>query len=114
MCKLLYYNRLRLYTVKNQLYVLDGKDHFFHTAGSAGYLAEQGEIPEMIVVAIGSTVRVRDFTQTDWPAGWIGGGGAGNFKRFLSAELIPKVDRTYRTDGFRVLSGHSAGGQFAL
>ena len=96
------------------LYVLDGKDHFFHTAGSVGYLAEQGEIPEMIVVAIGSTVRVRDFTQTDWPAGWIGGGGAGNFKRFLSTELIPKVDRTYRTDGFRVLSGHSAGGQFAL
>jgi tetratricopeptide (TPR) repeat protein len=68
----------------------------------------------MIVVAIESTVRVRDFTQTDWPTAWIGGGGAGNFKRFLSTELIPKVDRTYRTDGFRVLSGHSAGGQFAL
>ncbi len=96
------------------LYLLDGKDHFFHTAGSVGYLAEHREIPEMIVVAIESTVRVRDFTQTDWPTAWIGGGGAGNFKRFLSTELIPKVERTYRTDGFRVLSGHSAGGQFAL
>lgn len=96
------------------LYVLDGMQHFRHTAGSVGYLAAHGEIPEMIVVAVASTVRVRDFTQTDWPSMWVGGGGANNFKRFLSAELMPTIDRTYRTDGFRVLSGHSAGGQFAL
>jgi len=96
------------------LYLLDGQTHFRHTAGSVDFLGRNGEIPEMIVVAIDSTVRVRDFTQTDWPSAWIGGGGAGNFKRFLSDELIPQVERTYRTDGFRVLSGHSAGGQFAL
>ena len=96
------------------LFLLDGQTHFLHTAGSVGYLAQQGEIPEMIVVAIDSTVRIRDFTQTDWPSVWVGGGGAGNFKRFLSSELIPDVDKNYRSDGFRVLSGHSAGGQFAL
>ena len=96
------------------LYVLDGQTHFFHSAGSVGYLAAQGEIPEMIVVALTSTVRIRDFTQTDWASHWIGGGGAENFKRFLSSELIPEIDRNYRTDGFRVLSGHSAGGQFVL
>jgi predicted alpha/beta superfamily hydrolase len=96
------------------LYLLDGKQHFVHTAAAVGYLVAAGEIPEMIVVAIDSTVRIRDFTQTDWPSMWIGGGGAGKFKRFLSAELIPKIEQTYRTNGFRVLSGHSAGGQFAL
>lgn len=96
------------------LYVLDGDSHFVHTTGSARYLAAQGEIPEMIVVAISSTVRIRDFTQTDWHTHWVGGGGAANFKRFLSTELIPQIDRAYRTDGFRLLSGHSAGGQFAL
>jgi len=96
------------------LYVLDGMTHFRHTAGSVGYLAAHGEIPEMIVVAVASTVRIRDFTQTDWPSVWVGGGGANNFKRFLSTELISNIDRTYRTDGFRVLSGHSAGGQFVL
>jgi uncharacterized protein len=96
------------------LYVLDGESDFLHTAVSAGYLAAHGEIPEMIVVGIESTVRVRDFTQTDWPEAWIGGGGADNFKRFLSTELIPMIEQSYRTDGFRVLSGHSAGGQFAL
>lgn len=96
------------------LYVLDGAWHFEHAAASAGYLAAHGEIPEMIVVAVDSTKRVRDFTQTDWPIAWIGGGGAANFKRFLSTELLPAIDRTYRTDGFRVLSGHSASAQFAL
>lgn len=96
------------------LYVLDGAWHFRHTAGSVDYLAAHGEIPEMIVVAIDSTQRVRDFTQSDWSTAWIGGGGAANFRRFLSTELVPAIDRAYRTDGFRVLSGHSAGGQFAL
>lgn len=96
------------------LYVLDGRAHFSHTAGSVGYLAAHGEIPEMIVVAISSTVRIRDFTQTDWPAMWVGGGGAANFRRFLSEELIPTINKTYRTDGFQALSGHSAGGQFVL
>jgi predicted alpha/beta superfamily hydrolase len=96
------------------LYVLDGEAHYLHTFGAAGYLASQGEIPEMIVVALDSTVRIRDFTQSDWAAVWVGGGGAANFKRFLSTELIPKIDRTYRTNGFRVLAGHSAGGQFVL
>jgi len=96
------------------LYVLDGKTHFVHTAASVGFLAAQGEIPEMIVIAITSTVRVRDFTQTDWPSAWVGGGGANNFKRFLSAELMPRISGAYRTDGFGILSGHSAGGQFIL
>jgi predicted alpha/beta superfamily hydrolase len=96
------------------LYVLDGRAHFVHTVAATDFLAAQGEIPETIVVAIASTVRVRDFTQTDWPQAWVGGGGAANFKRFLSTELIPAVEKAYRTDGFRILSGHSAGGQFAL
>jgi predicted alpha/beta superfamily hydrolase len=96
------------------LYLLDAETDFVHTASSVDYLAAMGEIPEMIVVGVDSTVRVRDFTQTDWPEAWVGGGGAANFKAFLSKELLPKVDGSYRTNGYRVLSGHSAGGQFAL
>lgn len=96
------------------LYLLDGETHFQHVAGSASYLSSQGEIPEVIVVAITSTVRVRDFTQTDWSSHWIGGGGAENFRRFLSTELIPEIERKYRTNSFRILSGHSASGQFVL
>lgn len=96
------------------LYVLDGESLFLLTATTTNFLAAQGEIPEMIVVGITSTVRIRDFTQSDWAEAWVGGGGADNFARFLKEELIPKVEGDFRTDGFRVLSGHSAGGQFAL
>jgi uncharacterized protein len=96
------------------LYLLDGDSHFFHTAAAVDFLSGQGEIPEMIVIAIASTVRVRDFTQTDWSSHWVGGGGADKFRAFLSKELIPEIDRTYRTQDFRVLFGHSAAGQFAL
>ena len=96
------------------LYVLDGQTHFIHTVGSVSYLSAQGEIPEVLVVALTSTVRIRDFTQSDWPSHWIGGGGAKNFKAFLSQELIPKIEKQCRTNSFRILSGHSASGQFAL
>lgn len=96
------------------LYVLDGESHFLPTSGSVNFLASKGEIPELIVVAITSTVRIRDYTQTDWSSHWVGGGGAGQFRKFLSTELIPVIERTYRTNRYRILSGHSAGGQFAL
>jgi predicted alpha/beta superfamily hydrolase len=96
------------------LFVLDGESSFIHTVGSVSFLSAAGEIPELIVIAINSTIRIRDFTQTDWPSHWIGGGGANNFKSFLSNELIPQVEKEYRTNGYRILSGHSAGGQFAL
>ncbi len=96
------------------LYLLDGEHNFLHTVGSVSFLSSQGEIPELIIIAITSTVRIRDFTQTDWSTMWIGGGGAKNFKSFLSEELIPKIEEDYRTNNFRILFGHSASGQFAL
>ena len=96
------------------LYVLDGESNFLHTVGSVSYLSSHGEIPELIVIAITSTVRIRDFTQTDWSSHWVGGGGARNFKSFLSKELIPKIENNYRTNSFRILSGISAAGQFTL
>ena len=96
------------------LFVLDGESNFIHTVGSSSFLSAQGEIPELIIVAITSTVRIRDFTQTDWSSHWIGGGGAKNFKSFLSKELIPNIEKEYRTNSYRILSGHSASGQFVL
>ena len=36
------------------------------------------------------------------------------FTKFLATELVPFIDREYRTSGFRTLIGHSLGGRFAL
>ena len=62
------------------LYVLDGDSHFLRSAASVEFLSAQGEIPEMIVVAVGSTLRIRDFTQTDWSSHWIGCGAGAAFR----------------------------------
>lgn len=96
------------------LVLLDGETHFIPTSGTVRYLSTHGEIPEMIVVGVHSTIRIRDFTQTDWSSHWVGGGGAPKFKKFLSDELLPAIAKSYRTNGYRILSGHSASGQFVL
>ena len=92
------------------LYVLDGETHFVQAAGTAGWLAESaGAIPEHIVVAIPNTGANRGRDLTPPP-----GEASGKFLDFLTTELIPQVDSTYRTQPFRILSGHSMGGIFAL
>ena len=83
-------------------------------AANARFLAAQGDIPELIVVGVTSGKRVHDYTQTDWPAQWVGGGGATKFRRFIADELLPALDGQLRTSGERLLLGHSAAGQFAL
>ncbi|AGH44804.1 alpha/beta hydrolase [Paraglaciecola psychrophila] len=37
-------------------------------------------------------------------------GGANNFLDFIEKELIPYVNKSYRTNNFKILSGHSLGG----
>jgi predicted alpha/beta superfamily hydrolase len=41
-------------------------------------------------------------------------GGADNFLRFLEEELIPHIDKTYRTKNFRILAGPQAAAVFSL
>ena len=97
------------------LYLLDGPYHFHHTTGLVQFLADNGRIPEMIVVAVGNTNRTRDLTPS---AGEMGGkkrgGGGDKFLKFLSDELAPWVEKEYRTRPYRVLVGHSFGGLFGV
>lgn len=69
----------------------------------------------MIVVAIPNTQRTRDLTPKIGNDDELtGAGGADRFAEFISNELIPSVDSTYRTQPFRLLVGHSFGGLFAF
>ncbi len=103
------------------LYLLDGNTNFHHTVGTINSLARTGHIPQMIVVALPNTDRNRDLTPgPDLPneeTGQVGlptAGSADNFLRFISEELIPHVESTYRTVPFRILVGHSFGGLFTV
>jgi uncharacterized protein len=103
------------------LYLLDGETHFRYTAAIVDFLAENDRIPKMLVVGIASgdfRQRTHDLTPPSTAESDTrfspGNGGADAFLSFLAGELIPYVDRTYRTRPYRLLAGHSFGGLFAI
>ncbi|MFZ2494064.1 MAG: alpha/beta hydrolase-fold protein [Thermoanaerobaculia bacterium] len=102
------------------LYMTDGDIHIFHTAATIDFLVVNGRMPEAIVVAIPNTDRTRDLTPTHVeppdPADrrLRTSGGADKFLAFIATELVPEIERSYRTQPYRVLLGHSHGGLFAL
>lgn len=104
------------------LYVLDGDVHFHSLTGVLQFLSSATNgvlaMPEMIVVAIPNTDRMRDLTPTRADLDYEGKvsavlkttGGGPRFLQFMQGELIPNVERTYRTAPYRVFVGHSLGG----
>ena len=95
------------------LYLLDADQNMEHAVASARMLAQWRGIPELIIVGIPSTNRLRDFTPTK-DAGYSDQSGGGEpFMAFLKQELIPYIDAHYRTHPFRILSGHSLSGLLA-
>jgi predicted alpha/beta superfamily hydrolase len=97
------------------VYILDGRSNLDHTLHTVDYLAANSRIPEMIVVAVHNVSRELDMTppwMTDLPT-LMGETPRGDrFLGFFEEELIPLIDREYRTQPLRVLVGHSHGGLF--
>ena len=88
------------------LYTLDGNSDLLK------YILQQlsmknmsRKIPELIIVLIKNTIRVRDMSPIktsfcDTP-------GAAKFLGFIKSELLPWVDKKFRTSDFRILNGQS-------
>jgi predicted alpha/beta superfamily hydrolase len=91
------------------LYLLDGDDHFYSVVGLIQQLSNSQLCPNMIVVGIPNTDRIRDLTPTPVKTSATSGGGE-NFAKFISDELIPYIDSHYPTTSYRTLIGHSLGG----
>ena len=76
-------------------------------------------MPEIIVVGLPSSRenRARDYTppymRTDGEAN-APAGQADRFLRFVETEVMPHVDRRYRTTATRMLAGNSRGGLFVV
>ena len=102
------------------LVLLDAENNFAYTSAAVHLLSANGRTPPMIVVGINNTDRMRDMTPSKPATGfggtpWTGSaGGADKFLSFIADELLPTVDRNYRTRPYRVLIGHSLGGLFAV
>ncbi|MFC7772546.1 alpha/beta hydrolase-fold protein [Flavobacterium sp. GCM10027622] len=105
------------------MYLLDGHSFFHSATGMMQYLSAIGKMPEMIVVAVVNTDRVRDLTPTH-SISWSDGeenpnflknsGGGEAFISFLEKELIPYIDAKYKTEPYRMLVGHSLGGLLVI
>jgi predicted alpha/beta superfamily hydrolase len=91
------------------LYVLDGSIYYYPSLGAAKFLSDMDISPPMIAVAIWSTDRTRDTTPTKIPRAQTSG-GADSFLKFIRDELFTFIEKRYRTQPFRILLGHSAGG----
>lgn len=96
------------------LILLDGDEHFHLVASSVELLASTGRIPQLIVVGVSNSIRSRDLLPR--PPGGDGSGDQGpkRFLSFIADELLPQIDRTYRTRPYRLLVGHSLGGLFTV
>lgn len=106
------------------LYLLDGESHFDLVSQQCIYLSrwDVNVMPEMIVVGIVNTNRVRDLTPTHSVLDYYGktdtsatswlkpSGGNKKFFQFMQNELMPYVDSHYNTQPFKILAGHSFGG----
>jgi predicted alpha/beta superfamily hydrolase len=109
------------------LYLLDGGEHIEMVAGQITYLSESYKIiPQMIVIGIANTDRVRDLTPTHSIIGPDGkpdtsvnamgrnSGGGERFLQFMKEELMPYIESKYPTAAYRILSGHSLGGLLGI
>lgn len=106
-----YYKTEKDYPV---LYLLDGEWHFHHVSGILQFFQWSKNPLSIILVAVANTDRARDFSPTKWPGYSTYTGGATQFKRFLTEELIPYIDDNFRTSPHRILCGHSLAGTFTL
>jgi len=103
------------------LYMTDGDAHIVHTASTIDFLMRNGRMSDLIVVGVTNTDRTRDLTPTKSSAKNAAGelqfptsGGSDNFLKFFETELIPEIEKQYRTEPYRILAGHSLGGLFAI
>jgi predicted alpha/beta superfamily hydrolase len=96
------------------LYLLDGTPAFLlEMIAITTRLRNDRNAPEMIIVAIENTSRNRDMMPVvakDYP----GPPRAEAFLGFLEKELIPDIEKTYRTAQPRILLGKSLSGLFAV
>lgn len=112
------------------IYLLDGDEHRWKVVagmieGLSSETLEQ-QVVEAIVVAVPSSenaIRERDLTPTNISEWTFHGkvldkfngniGNAAAYLSFFKTELIPEINKTYRTTNQRVVVGESFGGLFA-
>ena len=92
------------------LLILDGESRAKMSSFTAGFLSAMNTTPQAILIGINNVNRERDFL----PRINDGGRATEEFLEFIANELIPHIENSYKTNGFRILYGHSYGGLFVM
>ena len=93
-------------------------EDFPHVVNAVESLVRQGKVRPVIVVGIPNTQRRRDLTGPTEVASdraiapKVGGSAA--FRQFIREELIPEIDRRYKTTAERGIIGESLAGLFVV
>src|SRR5690606_9823481 len=95
------------------LYLLDGDYLFDPFSGAVKYGNYWDDIPEMIIIGIHQNKNEEryDDTTIDQNTGLPFEKGA-QFFEFIGAELIPYVEKKFRTSSFRIIAGHDTTASF--
>ncbi|MBN1225255.1 MAG: alpha/beta hydrolase, partial [Candidatus Aminicenantes bacterium] len=94
------------------LYDLNAFFCFTFDSGTVDILSGSSDIPDMIVV--GLPPLPNGYVPTALESRGETPSGADLSIRFLEEELIPYVEKNYRSNTFRILYGHSVGGLFTM
>jgi predicted alpha/beta superfamily hydrolase len=97
------------------LYLLDGtRESMLETIAALNKLRGDGLAPEVLIVAIENVNRDRDMMPLSTAAYPVSDPGAARFLAFIADDLIPHIDRTYRSTEQRILVGKSLSGLFTV
>ncbi len=97
------------------LYVIDADFQFQHVSAVVKNLTRMGKIPPMIVIGIANQGSDDYLKTTTWPDKKDDAfGDAAKLQSYISQELLPLIDKGYRTNKQKALSGYSLGGLFTL
>lgn len=104
------------------VYVTDAPEPVNEIGSTIDFLVRNNRMPPLIVVGIGNTDRTRDLTPSHADVKQEDGtvstyptsGGADKFLDFIQSELMPEIEKRYRTAPYRIFAGHSFGGLLAI
>ena len=94
------------------VFVLGGASEFLHSVATVRYLSND-TMPDAIIVGVVHVSR-GDELRPDFPNEGRKNEHEQRFRRFLTAELVPYIDETYRTHPYRILVGYSLGANVLL
>ena len=104
------------------IYTTDAGRNVNEIGSTIDFLVGANFMPPLIVVGIANTDRNRDLTPSHADEKHSDGtvepvptsGGADKFLDFIQTELVPEIEKRYPTQPYRILTGHSLGGLFAV